>query len=53
MTSDPNATPAQWANSLSDEELATQLRNMINDPHKLERADRNALFEVAAKRLIA
>jgi hypothetical protein len=48
MSTDPNATPEQWANSLTADELAHQLDRLAGDAHVLERGERAAVLIRAA-----
>lgn len=51
MVTDANATPRQWAESLTLDELTTQLRVLVDDPHKLSRVERTAIVTVASEKL--
>lgn len=48
METDPTATPMAWAASLTQQELAQQLRRLAGDAHALDSAERRAVCTIAA-----
>lgn len=51
MLTDPDATPMAWAASMTNHELAGQIRRLAVDAHALDAAERRAVCTIAADQL--